>query len=85
MDTARALFQKTSDQHKAGVVAAIDELRAQVELQTQEQRLIAAENQLAIDKLTLGRVIGLPNGQEFQLTDTVPYAPLAAMSLDESF
>ena len=59
--------------------------RAQVELQTQEQRLIAAENQLAIDKLTLGRVIGLPNGQEFQLTDTVPYAPLAAMSLDESF
>lgn len=84
VDTAKALYQKTSDQHKAGVVAAIDELRSQVEFQTQEQRLIAAENQLGIDKLTLGRVIGLPNGQEFQLTDAVPYAPLAAMGLDQA-
>ena len=84
VDTAKALFQKTSDQHKAGVVAAIDELRSQVELQTQQQRLIAAENQLAIDKLSLGRIIGLPNGQEFQLTDTVPYAPLAAMALNQT-
>jgi outer membrane protein TolC len=84
VNTAQALYQRTSDQHKAGVAAAIDELRSQVELQTQQQRLIAAENQLAIDKLTLARVIGLPNGQEFQLRDTVPYAPLATMSLDES-
>jgi outer membrane protein TolC len=84
VDTAKALYQKTSDQHKAGVVAAIDELRSQVEFQTQQQRLIAAENQLAIDKLTLARVIGLPNGQEFELTDAVPYAPLAAMGLNQA-
>src|SRR5579859_5191500 len=84
VDTAQALNRKTSDQHQAGVVAAIDELRSRVELQNQQQRLIAAQNQLAIDKLTLGRVIGLPNGQQFQLTDPVPYAPLAAMSLDET-
>lgn len=84
VNTAKVLFQRTSDQHKAGVAAAIDELRAQVELQTQQQRLIAADNQLSVDKLTLARVIGLPNGQEFQLTDSVPYAPLAAMSLNES-
>lgn len=84
VDTATALYQKTSDQHKAGVVAAIDELRSKVELQNQQQRLIAAQNQLSIDKLTLARVIGLPNGQEFQLADPVPYAPLAAMSLDET-
>jgi outer membrane protein TolC len=84
VDTAEALFQKTSDQHKAGVVATIDELRSRVELQTQQQRLIAAENQLAIDKLTLARVIGLPNGQEFQLMDSVPYAPLVERSLDEA-
>ena len=55
-----------------GVVASIDVLRSQVELQNQQQRLIAAENQLAIDKLTLARVIGLPNGQEFLLMDSVP-------------
>lgn len=84
VDTARALYQRTSDQHKAGVVAAIDELRSQVELQTQEQRLIAAQNQLAIDKLTLGRIIGLPNGQEFELADAVPYAPLAEMRITDA-
>jgi outer membrane protein TolC len=66
------------------VVASIDVLRSQVELQNQRQRLIAAENQLAIDKLTLARVIGLPNGQEFQLMDSVPYAPLAEMTLDQA-
>jgi outer membrane protein TolC len=82
--TARTLYQKTSDQHKAGVVAAIDELRSQVELQTQQQRLIAAQNQLAIDKLTLARVIGLPNGQEFQATDSLPYSPLADITMDEA-
>ncbi len=84
VDTAQVLFQRTADQHKAGVVATIDELRSRVELQNQQQRLIAAENQLAIDKLTLARVIGLPNGQEFQLMDSVPYAPLAEMSLNEA-
>jgi outer membrane protein TolC len=84
VETARVLYQKTSDQHKAGVVASIDELRSKVELQTEQQRVIAAENQLAIDKLTLARVIGLPNGQEFRLTDMVPYAPLATMSLEET-
>jgi outer membrane protein TolC len=84
VDTAQVLFQRTADQHKAGVVATIDELRSRVELQNQQQRLIAAENQLAIDKLTLARVIGLPNGQEFKLMDSVPYAPLAEMSLNEA-
>jgi len=84
VETARVLYQRTSDQHKAGIVASIDELRSQVELQTQQQRLIAAQNQLGIDKLTLARIIGLPNGQEFELADSVPYAPLAEMSLNDA-
>jgi outer membrane protein TolC len=84
VDTAKVLYQRTADQHKAGVVASIDELRSQVELQTQQQRLIAAQNQLAIDKLTLARIIGLPNGQEFELMDSAPYAPLAEMSLTDA-
>jgi len=82
--TAETLHQRAVDQNKAGVVASIDVLRARVELQTQQQRLIAAENQLAIDKLALARVIGLPNGQEFQLTDSVPYTPLADITLDQA-
>jgi outer membrane protein TolC len=82
--TAQTLFQNDVDLNKEGLIASIDVLRARVELQTQQQRLIAAENQLSIDKLTLARVIGLPYGQEFQLTDSVPYAPLADITLDQA-
>ena len=84
VNTAQTLYHQDVDQNKAGVIASIDLLRAQVELQTQQQRLIAAENQLAIDKLALARVIGLPNGQEFRLTDSVPYAPLGGVTLDQA-
>ncbi len=81
--SAQTLYQNDLDLNKEGLIASIDLLRARVELQTQQQRLIAAENQLAIDKLSLARVIGLPNGQEFQLTDSVPYAALAGMTLEQ--
>jgi outer membrane protein TolC len=82
--TAGALHDRARDQNQAGVVAGIDVLRAQVELQTQQQRLIAAESQLAIDKLALARIIGLPKGQPFEVTDTIPFAPLDGITLDQA-
>jgi outer membrane protein TolC len=82
--TAETLYLQDVDKNQQGVIASIDLLRAQVELQTQRQRLIAAENQLNIDKLTLARIIGLPNGQEFRVTDSVPYAPLSGITLEQA-
>lgn len=82
--TAETLYNQDVDRGKQGVIASIDVLRSQVESQTQQQRLIAAENQLDIDKLALARIIGLPNGQEFQLTDTIPYLPLQDITLDQA-
>ena len=67
--TAQALYERARDQHVAGVSPAIDELRAQVELKTQQQALLAQQNQFDQDKLVLGRVIGLPPGQDFTLSD----------------
>jgi outer membrane protein TolC len=84
LKTAQTLYQNDVDQHQQGVIASIDLLRAQVELQTQQQRLIAAGNQLAIDKLALARVMGLPRGQEFNLSDSIPYAALAGVTLDQA-
>jgi outer membrane protein TolC len=82
--TAQTLYQQDTDKNKHGVIAGIDVLRAHVELETQQQRLIAAQNQLNIDKLTLARVIGLPTGQEFRVTESVPYAPLNDITLDQA-
>ncbi len=65
VQNALALFNKATDQQKAGLSPAIDTLRSQVELQTRQQQLIAARNDFAKQKLSLARIIGLPPGQEF--------------------
>ena len=84
VETSRVLYQRAQDQTRAGVAARIDELRADVELQTQQQRLIAAQDQSAKDALSLARTIGLPPGQGFSLTDSVPYAPLRGVTLEQA-
>jgi outer membrane protein TolC len=82
--TAQALYGQASDQVKAGTSPAIDALRTRVELQTRQQQLIQAKNDLAIQKLTVARAIGLAPGQEFELTDKSPYQPLEGMSVEEA-
>src|SRR5580704_486847 len=67
-DTAKALFQQASDQKTAGLASAVDVLRAQVQLQSREQKLISAQVDLAKQKLVLARAIGLPLGQKFETT-----------------
>ncbi len=83
-DTAKALFQQTSDQKTAGLASAVDVLRSQVQLQSREQKLIVARNNLAKQKLVLARAIGLPLGQTFEITTQVPYRELTPSSLDEA-
>jgi outer membrane protein TolC len=83
-DTAKALFQQTSDQKTAGLASAVDVLRSQVQLQSREQKLIVAQNNLAKQKLVLARAIGLPPGQKFEITTRVPYRELTPSGLDEA-
>lgn len=82
--SAQAVYDQALEQVKAGTSPAIDALRAQVELKTREQQLIQSKNDYAIQKLTLARVIGLAPGQEFELTDKSPYAPLEKMTVEEA-
>jgi outer membrane protein TolC len=82
--TAQALYDQATDQVNAGTSPAIDGLRAEVELQTRRQQLIQAKNNLAIEKLTVARVIGLAPGQEFEFTDKSPYQPFESITVDEA-
>lgn len=84
VQTAQALFQQATDQVQAGTSPAIDALRANVELQTRQQQLIQARNNFSIQKLTIARVIGLPPGQEFDLTEKSPYEPFSGVTLEEA-
>jgi outer membrane protein TolC len=83
-DTAKVLFDQTTDQKLAGLAAAVDVLRSDVELQAREQRLIVARNNLAKQKLVLARAIGLPAGQTFDISTAVAYQPLTTSSLEEA-
>jgi outer membrane protein TolC len=82
VNNAQALYGKASDQLKAGLTPAIDALRSQVELQTRQQQLIVARNDLAKQKLSIARIIGLPPGQQFVLTEKAPYQTLTALPLE---
>jgi len=81
--SAQALNDKALDQQRAGLIPAIDALRAQVELQTRQQQLIVARNDLAKASLAVARIIGLPPGQPFVLTEKAPYQALSQLPLDE--
>lgn len=74
---AKLLYDRAADQKAAGVAAGIDVLRADVQLKSEQQRLLAEQNQLEKANLALGRLIGLPGGAEFSITDSMSYSPLA--------
>ena len=77
-------LQQAKASHEAGVGTHLDELRARVQLQTEQQSLINAENTFAKDKIALNRLIGLPAEQELTLTDTAPFAEFAEMPLEQA-
>jgi outer membrane protein TolC len=82
-ETADALLKQAQDLKTSGIVAGIDVVRAQVQVQNQRQRRIQADNEFAKAKLRLARAIGLPSGQAFTLVDKIPYAPLEATSFEK--
>ncbi len=74
---AQVLFDHARAEHEAGTVPGLDVLRAQVELEAQQQALIAAQNALQEDLILLKREIGVDPGQKIELTDRNPYSELA--------
>lgn len=69
-------FEHESEAHEAGTAANLDQLRAKVQLQTEQQALIAAQNAQEKDLILLKREIGIDPGQKIVLTDAAPYSDL---------
>ena len=68
----------------AGVGINLDVLRAQVELQNEQQALVQARNAIAKDKISLNREMGQPAGQELHIVDAIPYFDYNADSNDQA-
>jgi outer membrane protein TolC len=69
--------------HEAGVAANLDELRARVQFQAQQQALLYAQNAYEKDLILLKREIGIAPGQNIALTDPAPYSDLAEQTPEE--
>jgi outer membrane protein TolC len=83
-ETALALYNQAIDLKQGGLIAGIDVLRAEVELNAEKQRATAAANDAEKAKLQLARVIGLPLGQMFALEPNLPELPSPDMTLEQA-
>ncbi len=81
LGTAEALGRQANDLKQSGLVAGIDVLRAQVQVDTERQRLIIARNDDERQRLAFARAIGLAPGQVFELANDIPYQPLEPLTL----
>jgi outer membrane protein TolC len=79
--TSKLSLDQAEANHQAGTAPLLDELRARVDYQTQQQAEIVARNQLEKDKLALARAIGLPLDQKIALADSAPYSALDAVEV----
>ena len=77
MDADKVLWEQARDKHEAGTVANLDELRARVQYQQQQQIVLADENKWEKDEILLKREIGIAPGQKIELIDPNPYSDLA--------
>lgn len=82
--TAETVYKQTLDLRNNGVAAGIDVLRAQVDMQARQQRLVAVENDYTKQKLTVGRAIGLPVGQKFEFADAMPNPEVPQVTLEKA-
>jgi len=84
LETADTLHRQAQSLRESGLVAGVDVIRAEVRLTTERQRTTAAENDFQKSKLQLARVIGLPIGQSFTLSDVIPNVPAPTVSFDDA-
>ncbi|HUR33387.1 MAG TPA: TolC family protein [Vicinamibacterales bacterium] len=84
LQTAQAIFDQATRLKEGGIVAGIDVLRAEVQLGSERQRVTSTRNDLEKTKLQLARVIGLPPGQAFTLSEEIPYAPFPDITLEQA-
>lgn len=70
---AQALYDQASDVQKHGAGTGLDTLRAQVELENQQQRLIEAQTQLKTSTYGLARLLNLDPSERVELSDQMSF------------
>src|SRR5579863_4403602 len=84
LQSANAVFDQSKQQLGQGLIAKVDADRNEVQALTHQQRLLSLTNDLAKQKINLARMIGLPPNDQYDLSDEVPFAPAAPITIEEA-
>jgi outer membrane protein TolC len=84
VELAQALYDQARDLQNQGVGTGIDTLRANVELQNETQRLIAAETQQKTSLYGLSRLLNVDPHRPVELVDQVSFFETPPIQVDQS-
>jgi outer membrane protein TolC len=84
LETADALYQLSEQRRQVGLVAQVDVGRSQVQALTQRQRLTSLQNDLAKQKISLARMVGLPPTDRYEIAEDVPFAAAPAVPIEDA-
>jgi outer membrane protein TolC len=82
--SSQAIHQQAIDLRQGGIIAGLDVVRAEVRVSSDRQHATAAANDAQKAKLQLARMIGLPIGQEFKLSENIPTVPDEQMTMQQA-
>lgn len=84
VELAQALYDQAADLQKHGVATGLDTLRANVELQNEQQGLIQAETARKTALYGLARLLNVDPRSELELTDEISFYQTPAFAAQES-
>jgi outer membrane protein TolC len=83
VNAANAVYQQSVQQLSQGLIAKVDADRNEVQVLTEQQRLLSLQNDYAKQKINLARMIGLPPNDHYEIIDEIPYAPAAPLTVED--
>ncbi|HEX3744812.1 MAG TPA: TolC family protein [Bryobacteraceae bacterium] len=84
LNTANAVFHRSTEQHSSGVLSRLNVDQSEVQTLTQQQQIITLRNDLAKQKINLARLTGLAPNPDYELTDTFPFSPAPVESVGDA-
>lgn len=82
--TSQALEKLARDQHNTGLATGVDVLRAQVQLQRDQQSLLVARDNYETALLVLQRFLGIRPGSPLELAERLEFHGITTPQIDEA-
>jgi outer membrane protein TolC len=83
-NAANAVYQQSVQQLAQGIIAKVDADKNEVQVLTEQQRLLSLQNDFAKQKINLARMVGLPPNDQYEITDEIPYAPAMPLTVEDA-